>query len=156
MRRFILTLLLSCLGIFPAYAVSMTEARAIYATIIAANHITNAPPLRYSHSKELNAYWDGTRIVVFQGVLSVSDRDNIALVLGHELSHDLLKHGAVPSAKAGRNQEYAADKWGAYLMNQAGYNVCAGVQLFKRFPPSVGPMDDHPDRLLRIRALGCH
>lgn len=48
--------------------------------------------------EDVNAWADGARIVVSTGLLArCANDDDLALVIGHELAHNLLRHGGKPS-----------------------------------------------------------
>jgi hypothetical protein len=51
--------------------------------------------------EDVNAWADGARIVVSSGLLArCATDDDLALVIGHELAHNLLRHGRKPSRAA--------------------------------------------------------
>lgn len=51
-------------------------------------------PVRVDHeSNEINAYADGTQIVITRGIIRFTENDEeLALVIAHELAHDALTH----------------------------------------------------------------
>jgi tetratricopeptide (TPR) repeat protein len=96
------------------------------------------------------------------------DRDRLALVLGHELSHILLGHtscepaGPKPSflrVTFTREQEFAADKNGLILMQRAGYSSQKGLKVFQVMDAKFGYCSfealrtDHPSMKDRLAAL---
>ncbi len=147
--KYLLSILLLIVISFSASAMSFSEARGVYNRIARANGI-NPLPLKLLNSSEVNAEETGQEIYVYKGMLRfVRNQSEMALVLGHELSHYTLHHRT-----STKRHEYAADKLGAVYMRKAGYDVCLGAQAFKRY--NSGPSDDHPDDLDRLHALGCH
>lgn len=116
------------------------------------------PGLTIVDDPQVNAYTTLSGIVVYKGLINnAHSEDEIALVVGHEMSHFLLGHLLVaeqtPSVQiwATRVQEMQADKYGAFLMMRAGYNVCKGRQMFKTFKDLYGDVQDadHPSDAFR-------
>ncbi len=121
----------------------------IYAKVVKASGISKAPMLIISSNPDVNAYNNGVAIVLNTGLIKdARDDDEIALVLGHELAHGALHHRTsnIPN-------EYAADKLGAVYMRKAGYNVCLGAMMVKRFGSAKSK--SHPPGTERYKALGC-
>lgn len=130
-------------------SVPPSNAVTIYNNIAKANGIKNPPQLYIDlNNNEVNAYTDGKKVVLFKGILDISDNeDEIALVEGHELSHWLLHH-----KMSNWKNEYAADSLGAKMMTKAGYDICKGKQLFKKFP--AGSDKTHPSPANRYKRIG--
>ena len=148
MRRFSVVFLF--LFSVVANAATFSEAQNIYNKIIIDNNI-QGPRLVLSSSNEVNADETDQRISINKGMLRfVRNSSELALVLGHELAHFTLHHQSSTIA-----HEFAADYQGAIYSGHAGYSVCTGAQIFKRFPPT-GPNSDHPANADRIKHLGCH
>jgi len=128
---------------------SFDHAKDIYMKVGSMNHIKVIPLLVYDPSKEVNASYGGMRVTINQGMLAdVRDDDEIALVFGHELAHYTLAHNASTPA-----HEYAADALGAIYMHNAGYNICIGAQVIKRF--HAPDSDTHPNSDSRFKRI-CH
>jgi len=88
---------------------------------------------------EVNAWADGEGVVISEGIVSQCKSDNdLALVIAHEMAHNLLHHGqrlAVMGAKSdkpaltdmslagSREKEEEADALGVRLATAAGYNL---------------------------------
>ncbi len=148
MKLFCIFLLSIFLNASPCGASTFYHAKYIYFKLVHANKIIYYPALKLYNIDDVNAMYNGKNIVLFKGILpTLKNDDEIALVLGHELSHFLLKHkGSTPS------NEYAADKLGAELENHAGYNSCRARYWFKRFdwPDSA----THPASAKRFLRLG--
>lgn len=149
MRRFIIGIMLTCF-IPIAYPLDMQSYRAIqiYQKILKANNMSG-PQINFEYNSDVNAHagWGG--IYINTGMLAdVHNDSEMALVIGHELAHYKLHH-----MRSTPMNEYAADQQGAYYMSKAGYNICTGAKLIKRFhaPDSA----THPASDKRVHALGC-
>ena len=148
MRGLILALIVS-VGTNVFAGTSALDAREVYNRLVAANHITNAPTLYIENNPEVNAYQSGGDIVIYTGMLDyVKNQDELARVLGHELSHFTLRH-----RRSNVKNEYAADRMGGIYMGLAGYNQCRGALLLKRRGSNGG--NDHPADILRYKAFHC-
>lgn len=117
-------------------------------------------PLVIDESPIENAYNDGTKIVIFRGLINdAKSWDEIALVLGHEVAHGMLWHLKMPLDDLTDGQvstlEANADKLGAVYMMKAGYDVCKGRELFKYWRENNGNALDqnHPDYSYRYDEL---
>lgn len=91
-----------------------------------------------------NADADGRTVTISQGLLdAVRNDDELALVIGHELSHNILGHralldragrGGLFGARAQvRETERAADYLGLYLVAWGGYDVETAAALWRHF-----------------------
>lgn len=134
------------------YMMSTQTVYSIYSHIVVANGIEHAPKLIVYDTPVNNAYYNcmnGT-IVVYRGLLLAvgNDKDEAALVLGHELAHFIYHH-----CSSRPDKEYAADRLGANLMEHAGYNRCKGAQFLRKL--HSGSSNTHPASDSRYRALGC-
>ncbi len=116
-------------------------------------------PFNIVESQEINAYNDGKRIVMFRGLInSAKSWDEIALVLGHEVAHGMLGHLGKLSSQDPHEitvLEANADKMGAVYMMKAGFNVCVGREIYKRWKTELGNHQntDHPDYSYRYDEL---
>ena len=132
-----------------AYTANIKDAQNVYNRLLQSNGIKYHPMLRLSESKEVNASETRRYITINRGMLNfVRNNAELAIVLGHELGHFLRGDG---SSKPSR--EYAADAIGAKLANKAGYPVCKGAQVLRRFGDKGS--STHPDSASRYKALGC-
>lgn len=139
----------------------------IYMDIIkATGQSQNNVPLFIEDSEEENAYTNGKKVVIYMGLINNADSwDEIALVLAHEVAHINLGHiqetpPVIMHAGMGENDiveqlEANADKMGAVYMMKAGYNVCTGRKLFKRWLDASGNStgEDHPNFSYRYDEL---
>lgn len=124
-------------------------------------------PLGIVDSAEINAYNDGSKIVIYTGLINSTDSwDEVALVLGHEIAHGTLWHlkmiGEWNVAKTELESsvlEANADKLGAVYMMKAGYSICKGREIFKSWLKERGDYQGggHPGFAYRYSQLniGC-
>lgn len=146
MRKLILAISL-CVISAMSFATSKQDAVEIYDNILKANNIKIHPSLEFSSSSEINAYQSGYTITLNQGILNATNKNELALVIGHELGHFMLHH-----LRSNHSNEYAADAAGAYYASKAGYSMCKGKELFKKF--KKGGSDTHPDPVNRYKRIG--
>lgn len=112
-------------------------------------------------NSQLNAYTDGTKVVLFRGMINfVANTDELALILSHELAHVALRHVVFPQfANESLATEANADKMGAVYMMKAGYNICIAREFWKRMRDGYGNSQggSHPDYSYRYDELniGC-
>lgn len=144
---------------------------AVYAKLVAQTGQTqDTLPLRIVVRDTVNAYNDGNQIVIFTGLAkTLKNDDEIALVLGHEIAHGMLGHlsdNPPLTIHQGMAQndyiavlEGSADKMGAVYMIKAGYDICKGREIFKRWYLEEGNFIgmNHPDNAYRYEELnlGC-
>jgi hypothetical protein len=121
----------------------------------------------------LRAWSDGASVkVTISLALYAADDGELAAVLAHEFSHNILGHQArLDAARAGRglfsnfgrsarltrDTEEEADRFSVYLLERAGYDPSAAVRFWSRYGPRGIhlPGDDptHPGWRDRIAAL---
>lgn len=125
-------------------------------------------PVRLKFSQAVNAYANGKAIIVTTGMMDFAARDEeLALVVGHELAHNTMRH--VPKSirnfilsgfatRTTRPFESEADYVGLYYMARAGYEMKDVEDFWRRLgiknPKSIVRAKTHPmtpDRLLSIR-----
>lgn len=117
------------------------------------------PPMQLSESAEVNAATYADRIVINKGIIDFAQSDDeIALVVGHEMAHAILKHlelGENVTVEDIRKAEADADNYGAFLMMKAGYNICKGREIWKRLLEQNGDNlnQNHPDYAYRYEQL---
>ncbi len=122
-----------------------------------------------------NAGADGHIVTISQGLLDfIEDDDELAVVIGHELAHDILGHreylgrtaagdglfaGIGANGARLRETEREADYYGLYLVAWAGYDVGAAVPFWQRMARAgwlrtlIGD-GTHPGFAARIADLG--
>jgi len=139
----------------------MERIRGIYAKLIAqTGQIQDALPLVIQNSGQINAYNNGDVVVIFTGIIDYTQNDDeIALILGHEIAHGMLKHIAYKQFRSSSLDvsvaEGNADKMGAVYMLKAGYNVCKARNLWLRMGNTDGNYQggDHPTAAYRFAEL---
>lgn len=135
--------------------------RQIYHQIIVnTGQSQDALPLVIDDSMIENAYNDGTKIVIYRGLINQAGSwDEIALVLSHEVAHGMLGHLKLPLQDLTDNEvsvlEANADKMGALYMIKSGYNICKGRELFRYWKEQNGNSlgQNHPDYSYRYDEL---
>lgn len=123
-------------------------------------------------SRRLNAGADGTYAQLTTGIVNFAEGDDeLALVIAHEMAHNILGHRAALDAQnvsrgllkivdgsAGKIKvtEEEADYLALYLMARAGFSVDAAPGFWDRYGRAMGPsfLSDgtHPGRGARMRA----
>jgi hypothetical protein len=118
----------------------------------------------------LTASADGRHVFISTAMVGFADTDaRLALVLGHELAHDLLHHrerldragfarrvlgvlGSSPASLVLTEKE--ADYVGLYLDARAGYDISQAPDFWRTFPAGAGDFDwTHPSIAERVAAL---
>lgn len=106
--------------------------------------------VRLARSKQVNAFASGSYVIMTTALLDfLRSDDELAVVLGHELSHNILGHPdlldeqGVPKKgifrAIGKNAsrvwktEEEADRFGIRLVWYAGYDVNAAIPFWRRF-----------------------
>ena len=102
-------------------------------------------------SDELNARADGRRLFISTALAGFADSDDeLAVILGHELAHHVLRHrdwsdlgglGRSENAEAHSTRpegdpERQADRVGLYLVARAGYDPAVAAPFWRRFGAS--------------------
>jgi hypothetical protein len=105
-------------------------------------------------SREVNASADGAHVFVTTGLLRYANDDaDLAVVLGHEFAHDVMRHrrrldskglplralGDLGSTPRSLNTtEREADYVGLYLTARAGYDISKAPDFWRRFAADYG------------------
>ena len=106
--------------------------------------------VRLARSSQTNAFANGRFVVMTTSMLDfLRGDDELAVVLGHEMSHNILRHTSildeqgVPKGGIGRafgknakrvwRTEEEADRFGIRLMAAAGYDVQAAIPFWRRY-----------------------
>ncbi len=137
------------------------EAQDIYNQVVRATGQGGAVPstLRIDPAGVINAYTTSDGITVYRGLLNIMTKDELALVLGHEVAHFVLGHVFLPIENQTKDniriEEMQADKYGAFLAQRAGYSVCQGREFFRMLNRMYGDNQDqdHPDFAFRYDQL---
>ncbi len=125
----------------------------------------------FSNAPIVNAATDGRSVLVMRGLVNFLTRDDeLALVVGHELGHNVLGHferGRLLGHQAGpfnagahasmRQFEREADHIGLYFVALAGYDMQTAIESSRKMAVQ-GPMGDrgsatHPSQAERYAAL---
>jgi beta-barrel assembly-enhancing protease len=125
----------------------------------------------FANSPMANALTDGTSVTVMRGLVNLLSRDEeLALVVGHEIGHNVLGHFArgrelghqsgpfTPGAQASMRQfEKEADYIGLYFVALAGYDMDTAINSSQRMA-AASPMGDrgtatHPSQAERHAVL---
>jgi len=146
------------------YVLSQEKVQAVYDKIYAASgeDLKNKRPIKWvGDNNNINAYATYYTIVVLKGLGDVvKNDDELALVIGHELSHITMEHvlKKTESAEESREHESLSDKMGSFYMMKAGYSVCKGRVFFLNLQ-KVGMKggNTHPNTMWRYNQLnvGC-
>jgi Zn-dependent protease with chaperone function len=119
--------------------------------------------VRLARSTQVNAFATGRTVVMTLAMLSfLRNDDELAVVLGHELAHNIFNHRAMrneegilrglgikPSAVWKR--EEAADRFGLRLMAAAGYDLDSAIPFWRRY---LGKYDWFPQIFRSHPSLG--
>ena len=101
--------------------------------------------VRLARSTQVNAFATGRSVVMTLAMLNfLKDDDALAVVLGHELAHNIFHHRAIRSEEgilrglgikpsAVWKREEAADRFGLRLMASAGYNLDSAIPFWRRY-----------------------
>jgi hypothetical protein len=119
--------------------------------------------VRLARSTQVNAFATGRTVVMTVAMLDfLRSDDELAVVLGHELAHNIFHHRAIrteegilrglglkPSAVWKR--EEAADRFGLRLMAAAGYDLDSAIPFWRRY---LGKYDWFPQIFRSHPSLG--
>ena len=106
--------------------------------------------VRLARAKAVNAYAVGSSVIMTTGLLDfLRNEDELAVVLGHEMSHNILRHPEILDEQGvpkkgilrsiGKNAsrvwktEEEADRLGIRLVWHSGYDVNAAIPFWRRF-----------------------
>lgn len=128
------------------------------------NKIDRRVPFQFARDKEINAYSRSFDKVVsiHQGILPYFDNDDeLAFVVGHEISHSLDSYGGVPTWIAYRfnskHYENKSDLMAIDMMVKSGYNPIAAITCSNKFMPEgqwdFGFIFSHPKTSKRLMSM---
>lgn len=112
------------------------------------------PSFALSASGRINGHSRAGQITFTRGATTRLTADEFALLAGHEIAHWYLGHTGEGDAASRRAAELAADRLGAQLACQAGYDVAKGTNVFRFLSKSRV----HPEREVRravVLWVGC-
>lgn len=119
--------------------------------------------VRLARSTQVNAFATGRTVVMTLAMLDfLKNDDELAVVLGHELAHNIFHHPAMRSeegilrglgikASAMWKREEAADRFGLRLMAAGGYDLDAAIPFWRRY---LGKYDWFPQIFRSHPSLG--
>ncbi len=117
-------------------------------------------PVQIMNSDKVNAYSDGQNIKVTKGMLWFVDDDaELAMVLAHELAHNVMGHAGTFRGmfEDKKSREADADRVGLYLMARTGFEIESAPKFWRRvaaaFPRMIASSASHPIMPYRIVAL---
>jgi len=103
--------------------------------------------LKIVTKNEVNASCDSGVLTLYTGMIGFANNpDELAIVIGHELSH--CYHHDTGSTHA---RELRSDREGLYMAYNNGYNVCLGIDIMRRM--YRGDSKTHPSSDVRYRLL---
>lgn len=139
------------------HAVTMQETKNIYKQLVLVNHI-KAPPLFIVYSTEINASTTQDSIIMYTGLMKITTKAEMALTLGHELTH-WVNHDVHYGWFNPMMREMRADMFGSKYAENIGYSRCGQASLFLKFYHMWGDSGGsvHPANTLRYQRLhrGC-
>lgn len=124
-------------------------------------------------ANDVNAWADGERVMITSATLArCRTDDELALVIAHEMAHNILQHrrrlgataagqGLLPVTSAGsaamRDTEEEADRFAIGMMGAAGYELRQAAPFMARLLEANGPSTrrgaTHPNSLRRLALL---
>jgi hypothetical protein len=119
--------------------------------------------VRLARSTQVNAFATGRTVVMTLAMLRfLRSDDELAVVLGHELAHNIFGHPATRSeegilrglgikASAAWKREEFADRFGLRMMAAAGYDLDAAIPFWRRY---LGKYDWFPQLFRSHPSLG--
>ncbi|HEX6376636.1 MAG TPA: M48 family metallopeptidase [Allosphingosinicella sp.] len=119
--------------------------------------------VRLARSTQVNAFATGRNVVMTLAMLNfLRNDDELAVVLGHELAHNIFHHPALRSEEgilrglgikpsAMWKREEAADRFGLRLMAAGGYDLDAAIPFWRRY---LGKYDWFPQLFRSHPSLG--
>lgn len=147
---------------YVTYMKSEEHIRDVYRKLVIASGQSYPPLYIMKANRNVNAYTSSEGIFILGGMIDlIQNDDELALVLGHELSHYQLKHvfQQNPSTNSYNDnliwdlqKEENADKAGAFMMLQAGYDVCNARKIWLRLKNEEGDIIEnlsHPTNIFR-------
>jgi Zn-dependent protease with chaperone function len=125
-----------------------------------------------ARSGQRNAYADGRHVFLTTGLLAkLRNDDELAFLIAHEMAHNILGHAAIMrsaavkrgigrtlgrSGEVVRETERSADRLGAQLMMDAGFDPLKGIEVLRRLDGAdlgIGLFKEHDPASARISAI---
>lgn len=133
----------------------------IYSKIKSVTEVSNRIPKICTWTEtdsifSINAFTTGHGIYISYASAIGLSTEELALIIGHEIAHGILHHTDNEYQTFVKNysneDELIADNLGAFWANKAGYDVCAGRELFKKFGGN-SLNGSHPPNIYRYENL---
>ncbi len=100
-------------------------------------------PVKLTDGDEFLASTDGKKIKISRGALRfVSDDDELAFVLAHELTHILSGHSGAMRGSSRKEAELEADRLGIYIVARAGYSIETAARLLPRLGEALPRLNE--------------
>ncbi len=137
---------------------------AVGSKLLYENKINKRVPFLVARDKTINAtsHRFSKNVTIHQGILPYVDNDDeLAFIIGHEISHSLDAYGGVPAWIANnfnsKHYEYKSDLMGIDMMVKAGYNPVAALTCANKFMPEdqwdFGFFFSHPKTSKRLMEM---
>lgn len=117
-------------------------------------------PVHVLDNEKVNAYADGGSVKITKGMLWFVEADTeLAMVLAHELAHNLMGHAGTFRSmfEDKKSREADADYVGLYIMARAGFEIEKAPNFWRRiaaaFPQMIESSSSHPIMPYRFVAL---
>lgn len=117
-------------------------------------------PVHVLDSEKVNAYADGESVKITKGMLwFVQAETELAMVLAHELAHNIMGHAGTFRSmfEDKKSREADADYVGLYIMARAGFEIEKAPNFWRRiaaaFPEMIEASSSHPIMPYRFVAL---
>lgn len=107
------------------------------------------PTFYFSSNKSMNAKSIGSDIIFNMGAVNKLTREEFALLSGHEIAHYYLGH-----TKSSKRAELEADRLGAELACNAGFDPQQGISVF-RFAYRSSSHPSVTERIEAVRSVRC-
>jgi hypothetical protein len=117
-------------------------------------------PIELVNSDKVNAYADGEHIRITKGMMwFAQDQADLAMVISHELAHNIMGHAGTFSSvfQDKKSREADADYVGLYIMARGGFEIEKASGFWRRmaaaFPRLIESSSSHPLMPARFVAI---
>lgn len=117
-------------------------------------------PIEIINSDKVNAYADGDNIRVTKGMMWFAQgEEDLAMVISHELAHNIMGHAGTFSSvfQDKKSREADADYVGLYIMARGGFEIEKASEFWRRmaaaFPGMIDSSSTHPLMPARFVAI---
>lgn len=117
-------------------------------------------PIEIINSDKVNAYADGEKIRVTKGMMWFAQgEEDLAMVISHELAHNIMGHAGTFSSvfQDKKSREADADYVGLYIMARGGFEIEKASGFWRRmaaaFPKMIESSSSHPLMPARFVAI---